>query len=198
MGRAKSDNKPIQRSRLTLKQKYLLIKDHADKVELEKLKEKYKCGKTAVYSILANKKKIIDEYLSTQNVDTKKKVRNSKFEAINESTYNWFTQALSKNLPISGTLIQEKAREIAIENGVFDFKASNGWLESFKNRHKLTFSSVCGESKDVKPEQVNDFVDKLPDLIAGYKTEDIANCDETALFFRAIPKKTLHKKGEKC
>lgn len=198
MGRAKSDNKPIQRSRLTLKQKYQLLKDHEAKISIEKLKEKYKCGKTAVYKIIGNKKNIIDEYLSTQNVNMKMKMRSSKFEIINELTYNWLSQALSKNLPVSGTLLQEKAREIAIENGDVDFKASNGWLESFKNRHKLTFSAVCGESKDVDPKPVNDFIEKLPDIIAGYKIEDIANCDETALFFRAIPKKTLHKKGEKC
>ncbi|XP_055308021.1 tigger transposable element-derived protein 6-like [Sitodiplosis mosellana] len=126
------------------------------------------------------------------------KMRSSKFETINELTYNWFTQALAKNLPVSGAVIQVKAKEIAIEIGEHDFKASNGWLEAFKSRHKLTFSSVCGESKDVQQQPVNDFLEKLPEMIAGYKIEDIANCDETALFFRAIPKKTLHKKGEKC
>lgn len=198
MNRKKGDNKPIQRSRLTLKQKFELIKDHNDKMGIEKLKEKYKCGKTVVYDIIKNKTAIVDEYLSTQNVGAKMKPRSSKFEVINELTFNWLTQALSKNLPISGSLVQEKAKEIAIENGDDEFKASNGWLESFKNRHQLTFSVMCGESKATEQEPVNDFVEKLPEIIAGYKPEDIANCDETALFFRAIPRKTLHKKGEKC
>lgn len=198
MDRKKGDNKPIQRSRLTLKDKFKLIKDHDDKFTIEQLKEKYKCGKTAVYEIIKNKSAIVDEYLSAQNVGAKMKIRSSKFDVINELTFDWLTQALSKNLPISGTLVQEKAKEIAIENGDHEFKASNGWLESFKNRHQLTFSVMCGESKDTAQEPVNDFVEKLPEIIAGYKPEDIANCDETALFFRAIPRKTLHKKGEKC
>lgn len=68
MKRAKGDNKPISRSGLTLKQKYDLIKDHDDKISVEDLKEKYKCGKTAVYNIIQNKKSIIDEYFSSQNV----------------------------------------------------------------------------------------------------------------------------------
>lgn len=198
MKRAKGDNKPISRSRLTLKQKYDLIKDHDDKISVEDLKEKYKCGKTAVYNIIQNKKSIIDEYFSSQNVQQKMKQRSSKFEVINALTYNWFTQAVSKNLPVSGTLLQKKAKQFAIENGDDDFKASNGWLESFKLRHKLTFSALCGESKDVDPQPVNDFLDKLPDIVAGYKTDDIANCDETALFFRAVPRKSLHRKGDKC
>lgn len=198
MNRKKGDNKPIQRARLTLKQKYDLIRDHEKKIDIEELKVKYRCGKSVVYATVKNKTKVIEEYFASQNVHQKIKPRSSKFETINESTYNWLTQALAKNLPVSGTLLQEKAREIAIENGDHEFKASNGWLAAFKLRHKLTFSAICGESKDVNPQPVNDFLDKLPDIIAEYKTDDIANCDETALFFRAIPRKSLHKKGEKC
>lgn len=126
MDRKKGDNKPIQRSCLMLEEKFQLIKDHDDKMSVEKLKEKYKCGKTAVYEIIKNKSVIVDEYLSTQNVGAKMKIRSSKFDVINELTFNWLTQALSKNLPISGSLVQEKAKEIAIENGDHEFKASNG------------------------------------------------------------------------
>lgn len=56
MNRKKSDNKPIQRSRLTLKEKYDLIRDHKNKMDIEKLKEKYKCGKTAVVLLTVNLK----------------------------------------------------------------------------------------------------------------------------------------------
>lgn len=79
-----------------------------------------------------------------------------------------------------------------------DFKASNGWLDSFKLRHNLTFSNICGESKDVNLETVDDFLQQLPEIIENYEPKNNANCDETAFFFRALPQKTLHKKGEKC
>lgn len=45
---------------------------------------------------------------------------------------------------------------------------------------------------------VSNWIEKLPDLLGQYKLEDIANCDETALFFRAMPNKSLRFKGEKC
>jgi hypothetical protein len=32
----------------------------------------------------------------------------------------------------------------------------------------------------------------------GYEPKDIANCDETGLFFQALPNKTLCLKVEKC
>lgn len=114
------------------------------------------------------------------------KVRTSKYETTNELTCDWFDQVRAKNLPISGTLIQEKAGEIAAANGHHEFIASIGWLESFKYRRKLTFSTVCGESKDGDPQPVNDFKEKLPELIAY--------CDESALFFRAIPRKNVAQK----
>lgn len=38
----------------------------------------------------------------------------------------------------------------------------------------------------------------MPSIIDGYEPENIANGDETGLFFRALPNKSLCLKGEKC
>lgn len=34
--------------------------------------------------------------------------------------------------------------------------------------------------------------------MAGYDQKDIFNCDETEIFFRTLPTKTLALEGEKC
>lgn len=60
------------------------------------------------------------------------------------------------------------------------------------------FNAVCGEARDVNQSTVDDWKAKLPEIIAGYEPRNIANADETALFFRAIPDKTLSFKGNKC
>jgi hypothetical protein len=42
---------------------------------------------------------------------------------------------------------------------------------------------------------VDDFRSKIGKIVEGYKAEDIFNADETGLFFKALPDKTLAPKG---
>jgi hypothetical protein len=63
-----------------------------------------------------------------------------------------------------------------------DFKASTGWLESWRSRFSIGFFKVCGESADVDDNVVDDFRSKIGKIVEGYKAEDIFNADETGLF----------------
>ena len=38
----------------------------------------------------------------------------------------------------------------------------------------------------------------LPSLLAGYDPSDVYNADETGLFYKMQPNKTLHFRGERC
>lgn len=119
--------------------------------------------------------------LRSQNSEAKQREKPCKNETVNSHLYNWFLQARAKNISLSGQIMQKKALDIAAALNLTQFKASNGWLDSFKKRHKIAFGAACGETGDVNMEQ-----------------KDIANCDETTLFLRALPTKSLHVKGESC
>ena len=45
--------------------------------------------------------------------------------------YKWFKLATSKNIPIGGPQLIEKAKMIADVLGKSDFKGSQGWLEKW-------------------------------------------------------------------
>lgn len=96
-------------------------------------------------------------------------------------------------------MVQEKAllfaRELQIPET--EFKASKGWLSRFRDRHNISFQTVCGESGSVSPETVTEWKEKLPEIVSGYEPKDMYNLDETGLNFRAVPDKTLHVSGEK-
>lgn len=114
--------------------------------------------------------------------------------------WEWFQQARSRNIPLSGPMLQEKARHYATELNIptEDFKASNGWLNRFRQRHNINFASVCGESGSLPNESVENWLSKLPDILSGFKACDIYNMDETGLFYRALPDKSLSIRGEEC
>ena len=68
----------------------------------------------------------------------------------------WFQRALAQGIPISGPMLQGKALQYAAKLGLNeDFKASNGWLNRFRQRHGMTFASVDGESRSVPQETVD-------------------------------------------
>ena len=57
---------------------------------------------------------------------------------------------------------------------------------------------ISGEKGCVDGIVVDDWKERLPDLISGYKPDDIYNMDETGLFYRALPDRTLALKGQEC
>jgi hypothetical protein len=78
--------------------------------------------------------------------------------------------------------------------GTEDFKASNGWTDGFKQRH-----GVLGECKSVDSSTVGQWrKEKLLKIIEGYEPKNIYNADETELFFRLPPNKTISLKRESC
>lgn len=183
--------KPKKRIRLSLKEKISIIERSATQ-SIDQLVKSSGASLTTIYDILQRKNELTNMWLETQNANIKNKVRKAPNDSINTEVYNWFIAARSKGIPVSGCILQETAKEIASKLNVTGFKASNGWLESFKTRHLLTFNALCGELNDVNQSIVDDWKQKLPEIIAGYEMK------ETALFFRAIPSKSLQLKGEKC
>lgn len=80
-----------------------------------------------------------------------------------------------------------------------NFKASIGWLDKFKKRHEITFKTVQGEEGAVNVGELNDWqTSVLRDELQKYKPKDIFNLDETGLFWKLLPNKTMEFKGERC
>lgn len=64
---------------------------------------------------------------------------------------------------------------------------------------EVSAGEVCGpKSVDVDETVVEDRKKRLDDLSQGYKPGDIFNCDETGLFYRALPTRSLVACGDSC
>ncbi len=96
-------------------------------------------------------------------------------------------------------MLKEKALELAKELGYDKFKASDGWIAKFKLRYNVAFKTLSGESASVPEESVSKWMaEELPLLLEEYDEDDIFNLDESGLFYKLIPNKTLAFKGENC
>ncbi|XP_025191773.1 tigger transposable element-derived protein 4-like [Melanaphis sacchari] len=97
------------------------------------------------------------------------------------------------------TDLDNKANELAEGLGKHNFNCSTGWIQRFRARHIIVFSTINGESNSVNTEITQNWIEKVwPKLREGYTDDQIYNADETGLFYKMLPNRTLKFKGEKC
>ncbi|GBL74588.1 Tigger transposable element-derived protein 6 [Araneus ventricosus] len=103
------------------------------------------------------------------------------------------------NIPVDGYLPKEQTNCFALKLIITNFKASDGWSQKFKSRHGLSFRKLCGESGTANTKLANELKEgELKALLSEYAPEDVFNADETSLFFKMLPERTLTSKGENC
>ena len=75
-----------------------------------------------------------------ERISTRKKKSVVRIEDNFTIASEGFSNARAKNLPVSGTLLHEKAKEMAEK--IIIFKASTGWLMSFFNEHNIAIKQI--------------------------------------------------------
>ena len=94
---------------------------------------------------------------------------------------------------ISDAMLVEKGKEIAKKLGISgeDLCFSSGWLEKIKNRHGIRSYRTYGEAGPINEVTLNIEIVKLQKEIELYDPNDVYSFDETGLFFRMEPDRTL-------
>ena len=189
------------RHELTLSEKVQLIHDSEEKISYRVLADKYKISIGSVSNIVKRKAEYMESFEQNDSSTKKRNLRNEFNQQVDQLVYEWFVNQRSKNIPITGPLLQERARQIRQElggPGVDDFKASNGWLEKFRSRHNIKCRVLSGEAASVDPTTVDEWKKRLPSIIDKYDPNDIYNADESGLFFKALPDRSLVTSKETC
>ena len=188
------------------KRKVLSLQDKIDVIEKSnkglssrEIASQFQCGKTQINNIISNKEKILSEWEKGTNCQQRyMKRRKTEYTDLNQLMWEWFSLARSHNVPITGRLLQEKALMLAVEMGHDEFTASNGWLHSFQKRHNIKQAVLSGEAADVQQTTVDEWCQRLPTIYQGYALKDVFNADETCLFYRTLPERSLVAKGDGC
>ncbi|XP_045458451.1 tigger transposable element-derived protein 4-like [Melitaea cinxia] len=151
----------------------------------------YKIPKSNLCRIIQNNEKI-----RSQCIDGKgklKRIRSAKNPELEKCLSTWIKQVRNNNIPISGPMIKEKAREFASKVHIDNFSGSNSCLEAFKKKHNIAFKNICGDSNSVDSNGCNEWIENLPVLLYDYSPDDVFSADETGLFYKCLPDKTFSK-----
>lgn len=186
-----------RRCALTVEVKRKIIKcveDNPTKKKQDIAKE-FNIPQSTLSTVLKNKAKFEEE--SDLSAKTKKS-KSCELKDVEECVLKWLKNCRDKNVPIGGPILQEKAQQFAVQLGHANFRASNGWLQNFKKRNELVFRKVCGESASVDDSVCTEWKEKIAGLTDGFAPDAVYNADETGLFFKCLPDKTISFKGDKC
>ncbi|XP_069105391.1 tigger transposable element-derived protein 4-like [Argopecten irradians] len=187
------------------KRKVLTLNDKIEAIKLldagkpaYKVAQDFGVGKTQIQNLRKRKLELINDFENNVPGESKRRRYLTGNEEINSLTYEWFKDASARRINISGPLLKTKALNFAEDLGKTDFKASQGWLQSFTKRFNIVFGSMSGERGDVNKQTVAEWTNKLSEICESYNPSDIFNMDETGLFFKDTTKKTFYTKGEDC
>lgn len=182
--------------------KEMLINLHKQGRSQTSLCQEYSIPRSTLSDILRTEKKIEEFKESVLDTDRRKKVRLADNPQLDKSLIAWFSQERDKGNPITGDLILEKAKILyeKIHKGKLSCKSFNptcGFLNRFKERHGIRVLTMKGEILSSDITSAENFLEVFHTKIKGYTAEQIFNCDETGLYWKAIPNKTMASVNEK-
>lgn len=104
-----------------------------------RLAEQFGLNKSTVSRILKRKEEFKKAYYKDNISGCSKHInKKSKFDKLNRLVENWFDMNREKHGAITDTVIRDIGKKYADELGIEDFRGSNGWVRSLRNRKEHT------------------------------------------------------------
>ncbi|XP_056636254.1 jerky protein homolog-like [Diorhabda sublineata] len=190
---------------LSLEQKVFIINRVLDRGEsVRKVAGEFGVGEQTVRDLIKRKDEILRFISSADSTSLlasgRKTMRKSTLSDMESALFEWFKQKRAEGIPISGPMVCEKAKWFHERLNIDEpFGASQGWLFRFKNRHGIRQLDIQGESLSgdltaatVCNEEFGSLISKL-----NLSPDQIYNADESGLFWKMLPSKTLAAQCEK-
>lgn len=187
-------DEPLKKKRKSLtaaqKKELCLKKTSSPFLKQKDLANEYDVSEGMVSDILKEK----DRWLS---VDTNsyqanlKRDKKTPFPLVEEALVIWVDNALKASLIITDDILSTKALSFAFLLKEDKFKGSSGWVDNFKKRHNLKQYVIHGEAASAPLKDLETMRENLWQILKEYSPEDIFNCDETGLFWKMKPCRTI-------
>uniref|UniRef100_UPI00398F087B tigger transposable element-derived protein 3-like n=1 Tax=Pristiophorus japonicus TaxID=55135 RepID=UPI00398F087B len=140
----------------------------------------------AISRLIRKKATILEEWQRNSNPDRKRR-RVGKDADVDAALLHWFEMARAQNVLITGEILMAKARTLADALNV-EFTPTSGWLSRWKNRNNICVQRTHSESVSACQPIASSWIHTtLLSVLQDFRPEDIFNCDETSIYYRAVP-----------
>ncbi|XP_018576379.1 tigger transposable element-derived protein 2-like [Anoplophora glabripennis] len=184
---------------LSIAEKCAILDSLKDGVSETSLALKYGVGKSTITDLRKKEQKIRSFVAQTEKgPGLRKTLKLPENPVLEEALFTWFLEQRRRHVPLSGEIVMHKARFFHKKLTGSDFSASRGWLDNFKKRHGIRQLKVSGEKVSSNAEAVQPFQEKFLKEIREKDLcpEQIYNADESGLFWKVLPDKTLASSAE--
>ena len=127
-----------------------------------------------------------------------KKERVAQWPDLEVALFDWQKRMEGKNAIVTGELIRSVAKSLWQRLPQYQDKEmpgfSNGWLHSYKQRHGLRQRTLHGEAGKVDLEKLYEELEVLRAKLLLHANSDIYNVDETGLYWKNSPNRTIASK----
>lgn len=183
-----------KRTQLTLSLKAKLLKQLFNKdITPSQICQHYAVHPSTVSTWIKQKDSIL-KHCDSNDDELTYRDRKSKFPQIEDKLYEWYNKVHSlypiTNIPITETMLLAKANQLS------NHKFNISFIQRFMRKKHLTLINLHGEgNSNTRNTSIN--IDNIKSILDKYDPHLIYNMDETSLFFRILPSRTIIKETEK-
>ncbi|KAG2215771.1 hypothetical protein INT45_009412, partial [Circinella minor] len=195
-----------KKSSLTNRQKLAIcLKKQREKITQSELarwaKDEFKLDKLPGQQTISDILKKEEEYMAmTEHRLNAKKIREPALPELELLLAQYITDMANASQPISmasiihQAKIQCRRRQLEVPE---DFQFSIGWLTKFMRRYGFKSRRIHGESGEVEvnADNIQDEFNAVKAKISEFPPERIYNIDETGLFYKQVPRRTISKQS---
>jgi hypothetical protein len=106
----------------------------------------------------------------------------------------------NSEVAISDPVLLEKGNNFGKQLAHSEDSISAAWIDRWKTRHNIVSKKICGELAAVRESELllHEWkAIKLRQILDTFSPRDVYNADETGLFWKALPDRTLAFKNER-
>lgn len=149
----------------------------------------------------------IEKHVKMPTALDAKSSRQTPLADLDAALLEWFrnVRAVSSDVSLTGPDIGVKAEQIVGKlrernvEGYEDAVVDMSWVDRWKKRHSISRKLIVGESASADHGSANDWLStQVAAIRREFSDDDIFNADETGLFWKMSPDRTLAFRGEVC